>query len=147
IAARLEEAEIERSKRKPTEDLDAYDYYLRALAIANHMTREANAEALQLFNRAIQRDPDFALAHARAAYCYAHRKANSWMVDRERETGRAQGLGRGAMGIGGDAGFPPCSGGPVLAYVAGELTMVQRLSIGRLFSTPTWPLPGAQAVG
>jgi len=41
IARRLEEAEIERAKRKPTDDLDAYDYYLRGLAIANHMTREA----------------------------------------------------------------------------------------------------------
>jgi tetratricopeptide (TPR) repeat protein len=89
IARRLEEAEIERAKRKPTDDLDAYDYYLRGLAIANHMTREANDEALQLFNQAIQRDPDFALAHARAAYCYVHRKAGNWMVDRVAEVATA----------------------------------------------------------
>ena len=30
IAPKLEQAEIERTKRKPTENLDAYDYYLRA---------------------------------------------------------------------------------------------------------------------
>src|SRR3546814_8281231 len=32
IAPRLEHAEIERAKHKPTESLDAYDYYLRAMA-------------------------------------------------------------------------------------------------------------------
>ena len=31
IAPKLEQAEIERAKRKPTENLDAYDYYLRGL--------------------------------------------------------------------------------------------------------------------
>jgi adenylate cyclase len=34
IAPRLEQAEIERAKRKPTESLDAYDYYLRGMASA-----------------------------------------------------------------------------------------------------------------
>jgi hypothetical protein len=32
IARRLEQAEIERSKRKPTESLDAYDLFLRGMA-------------------------------------------------------------------------------------------------------------------
>ena len=32
IAPKLEQVEIERSKRKPTESLDAYDYYLRGIA-------------------------------------------------------------------------------------------------------------------
>src|SRR5262249_37316129 len=35
IAPRLEQAEIERAKRKPTESLDAYDYYLRGMASIN----------------------------------------------------------------------------------------------------------------
>ncbi|MGO7733676.1 hypothetical protein ACC704_37485, partial [Rhizobium johnstonii] len=32
ITPKVEEAEIERAKRKTTESLDAYDYYLRGLA-------------------------------------------------------------------------------------------------------------------
>ena len=32
IAPKLEQAEIERAKRKPTESLDAYDYFLRGMA-------------------------------------------------------------------------------------------------------------------
>src|SRR5215510_819499 len=33
MAPKLEQAEMERAKRKPTERLDAYDYYLRGMAI------------------------------------------------------------------------------------------------------------------
>jgi len=121
IARRLEDAEIERAKRKPTEDLDAYDYYLRGLAIANHMTRDANHEALQLFNRAIERDSDFALAHARAAHCYVIRKANGWIVDRELEIATAARLARRAIEIGRDDAVALSYGGHTLAYVVGDL--------------------------
>ena len=121
ITRRLEDAEIERAKRKPTEDLDAYDYYLRGLAIANHMTRDANQEALQLFDHAIQRDPDFTLAHARAAYCYVQRKANGWIVDREVEVATAARLARRAIEIGRDDAVALSYGGHTLAYVVGDL--------------------------
>ena len=39
IAPKLEEAEIERAKRKPTESLDAYDYFLRGMAAFHHGRR------------------------------------------------------------------------------------------------------------
>jgi adenylate cyclase len=65
IAPRLEQAEIERAKRKPTESLDAYDYYLRGLASCYQRNRESIDEALRLFYRAIELDPDFAAAMAR----------------------------------------------------------------------------------
>ena len=40
IAPKLEQAEIERTRRKPTENLDAYDYYLRGLAAFHQWTKE-----------------------------------------------------------------------------------------------------------
>ena len=47
--------------RKPTENLQAYDYYLRGRSY----TRRENLDfALQMFEQAIKLDPDFALAHA-----------------------------------------------------------------------------------
>src|SRR5262245_8482606 len=46
IAPQLQRAEIERAKHKPTESLDAYDCYLRAMAKLQHGTREAIDEAL-----------------------------------------------------------------------------------------------------
>src|SRR5271157_3711675 len=50
--------------RKPTENLQAYDYYLRGRSYA----RRENLEfALQMFEQAIKLDPNFALAHAGVA--------------------------------------------------------------------------------
>ncbi|MEK1930446.1 MAG: BTAD domain-containing putative transcriptional regulator, partial [Pararhizobium sp.] len=73
ITPKVEEAEIERSKRKPTESLDAYDYYLRGLAAFDRSitNRTVIDDALRLFMKAIDRDPEFAIAYARAARCYA----------------------------------------------------------------------------
>ena len=55
ISPQLERAEIERAKRKPTESLQAYDYYLRALSSFYQFTREQNIEALRA-ERSCQRD-------------------------------------------------------------------------------------------
>jgi adenylate cyclase len=60
IAPRLEQAEIERAKRKPTESLDAYDCYLRGLASLYQWTPEGTSEALRIFYRAIELDQEFA---------------------------------------------------------------------------------------
>jgi hypothetical protein len=71
ISPKLEQAEIERARRKPTENLDAYDYFLRGMAKVYQWTREANDEALRLFYRAIELDADFASAYGQATWCYA----------------------------------------------------------------------------
>jgi len=61
-APQLEQAEIERAKRKPTASLDAYDYYLQGMASYYASNKEAVSEALRLFSKAIGRDPAFASA-------------------------------------------------------------------------------------
>jgi TolB-like protein len=121
IAPKLEQAEIERVKRKPTERLDAYDYYLRGFPVLYGMTRETNEEALRLFNKAIGLDPDFALAYARAAQCYTFRKINGWMVDRQKEVTEAARLARRAVDLGRDDAVALAACGSVLAYVVGDL--------------------------
>jgi hypothetical protein len=70
----LERAEIERAKRKPTESLQAYDYYLRALSSFYQFTREQNIEALRLSQAANEIDPGFAAAYSLGAYSYLQRK-------------------------------------------------------------------------
>jgi TolB-like protein len=70
VAPAVEKAEIERAKRKPTENLDAYALYLRGSAkLYQFADRKANDEALRLFKSAIELDPDFASAYGRAAAC------------------------------------------------------------------------------
>jgi adenylate cyclase len=121
IAPRLERAEIERSKRKPTERLDAYDYYLRGMAGLIRWTKEANNEALSLFRRATNLDPNFASAYAMAARCYSQRIASGWVTDRAQEIAEAARLARRAAELGGDDAVALSSAGFALAYVAGEI--------------------------
>jgi TolB-like protein len=117
VAPRLEKAEIERANRKPTESLDAYDYCLRGLAAFHHSTREGIDEALQLFGRAIEIDPDFALPHGMAAWCYVHRKANGWRTDREQEIAKTARLARRAADLGKDDAIALSLAAHALAYV------------------------------
>ncbi len=69
IEPKLRTAEIERARRKPTVNLDAYDYYLRALPHIMSGTSESFAAALSLLERAVGLDPSYALAHAAIAHC------------------------------------------------------------------------------
>jgi TolB-like protein/class 3 adenylate cyclase len=121
IAPKLEQAEIERAKRKPTERLDAYDYYLRGMASVHLWTKEANSEALQLFSTAIEVDPEFASAYGMAAWCYAWRKWNGWMTDRVQEIAATERLVRRAAELGKDDAIALCRGGFSLGHVVGDL--------------------------
>ena len=91
IAPKLQREEIKRARRKPTENLDAYDYYLRGLAKAGWWTKDANSEALQLFCKAIELDPGLACAYGMAAWCYAQRKARGWMIEQCRKVRKLRG--------------------------------------------------------
>ncbi len=120
IGPKLEQAEIERSRRKPTESLDAYDYYLRGLAAMQQWSREASNEALSLFRRAIDLDPSFASAYGMAARCYSQRKTGGWMTDRVHEIAETARLARRAAELGRDDAVALCTAGFGLAYVVGD---------------------------
>ena len=121
IAPRLEQAEVERAKHKPTESLDAYDYFLRGIASLYSWTKESNDEALGLFNKAIELDPDFASAYGMASWCYVRRKGSRWMTDRVQETAEAARLGRRAVELGWDDPVALAWGGFSLAYVVHDV--------------------------
>jgi len=81
-----EEREI---ARKPTENPQAYDYYLRGRSYARRCTRPDLECAIQMYEHAIALDPNFAPAHAGLAYVYGlfyswHDHEQSWL-----EKGRA----------------------------------------------------------
>ncbi len=59
IEPRLRQSEIERASRKPTDSLDAYDLYLRALALRDKHTDEAMCEVIVLLKRALAIDPGY----------------------------------------------------------------------------------------
>jgi len=89
IAPKIEQAEIERAKRKSTGSLDAYDYYLHGLANLYQDTKEGNDEALRLFGKATELDPDFAVAYGMSALCYVGRWWKHWTLDPQQEASEA----------------------------------------------------------
>lgn len=121
IVRELERAEIERAKRKPTNSLDAYDYYLRGRANLNRGTREAIGEGLPLFYKAIELDPEFASAYAMAAWSHFWRKINGWMSDRTREIAEGTRLARRAVELGEDDAVALTRAGHALAHFEGDL--------------------------
>jgi serine/threonine protein kinase len=62
-----------RLRQKATEDLTAYDLYLRGIALVELLDRATNQRAIDVFKTAIDRDPNFALAHAGLARAYIER--------------------------------------------------------------------------
>ncbi len=64
LPRRVEAAQLEQSKQKPTENMQAYDYVLRAKDHHHKKTKEDNAKAIEMAHKAIELDPDYSLAHA-----------------------------------------------------------------------------------
>ena len=85
IEPRLLLSEMGRATRKPTENLDAYDLYLRALAQYHKLTDEGMCEAVNLLRRALAIDPSYAPAAALIGVCRATQISFDWGVsDAER---------------------------------------------------------------
>ncbi|KRB01832.1 MULTISPECIES: winged helix-turn-helix domain-containing tetratricopeptide repeat protein [Pseudomonas] len=146
IAPQLERAEIERAKRKPTESLDAYDYYLRGMAKLHSGSREAIEQALPMFYQAIELDTEFASAYGMAAWCHFWRKLNGWMADRPAEIAEGIRLARLAVTLGRDDAVALTRGGHALAHLAGEVDAgIALLDRARLLNpnlAPAWFLGG-----
>jgi TolB-like protein/Flp pilus assembly protein TadD len=70
LKVKLTLEEQERFKRAPTDNLEAYDYLLRGAESLYRGTKEANAQARQLFERAIALDPKYAGAYAWLGWTY-----------------------------------------------------------------------------
>jgi TolB-like protein/class 3 adenylate cyclase len=122
IAPAVEKAEIERAKRKPTESLDAYALYLRGSdRLYQVASRQANEEALRLFNSAIELDPDFASAYGRAAHCYGIARANGWISVTPSEIAEVTRLAQRAVELGKDDAIALACGGWALAVVVRDL--------------------------
>jgi len=83
LEVEIREAELTRIRRKPTEDLSAYDAFIRAEGLFLRFTR-ADAEAAREFLlRAIELDPEYAQAHGLLAGAYQVSVSMNWDPDPE----------------------------------------------------------------
>ncbi|HSO47899.1 MAG TPA: hypothetical protein VLQ68_08215, partial [Rhizobiaceae bacterium] len=74
-------AEVERARRKPPQELGAYDYTMRALHHVWMLEKYEAAKALDLLEKALDIDPEYPLALALAAWCWAQRAVYNWTDD------------------------------------------------------------------
>jgi TolB-like protein/Tfp pilus assembly protein PilF len=146
IAPKIEQAEIDRAKHKPTDSLDAYDYYLRAMMYFNQWTSESISEALRLFHKAIELDPGFATAHGLAAWCYVRRRLSGWMKDPLQEMPELERLARRAGELANNDAVALYSGGWALVQVPGYVeegaAMIDRALTLNPNMTSAWMLKG-----
>jgi TolB-like protein/class 3 adenylate cyclase/Tfp pilus assembly protein PilF len=63
IAPRLQQSDIERARRKPTERMDAYDCFLRGMAAVMDPSKWSTSEAQDWARQAMRLDPTYAAAH------------------------------------------------------------------------------------
>ena len=84
VEPNVQRSEIERSRRKRPESLDAYDLYLRAVPYTASQMPEDARVAIQYLQRALQLDPGYAAANALIAWCYEWRFARAGFDDADR---------------------------------------------------------------
>src|SRR5262249_39639626 len=94
LAGKLEHAAWAAAKRKRTESMLAYDYFLQGIERHQRFTKEDNEKARRLHEQAIKMDPEFAQAHAELAFTWV----SAWDEDLDeayRLAGRAVALDEG----------------------------------------------------
>ncbi len=64
LLGEIQISSLQRSKRKPTENMTSYEYLLRGKEKHHHFKKESNKEALQYFDQAIEADANNAQAYA-----------------------------------------------------------------------------------
>jgi adenylate cyclase len=97
IEPTLRNLEIERAANKPTESLDAYDLYLRALSHVDQFTRADFDEGARLLRRAMMLDPRFALAKALTAHIFQMAVVRGWCPADGAEAAEGVALARSAL--------------------------------------------------
>jgi adenylate cyclase len=121
IEPTLQAAEIRRSAERPTNDMTAYDLYLRAYALAFTWERDAIIRALDLLEQAIERDPRYGAALVEAASRHFEMHVNGWSEDPEESRRKGVELTRRALQVAGDDPNVLCKAAYALGYFGEEL--------------------------
>jgi tetratricopeptide (TPR) repeat protein len=79
ILGEIELASLNRAKRKPTENMSSYEFLLRGKEGHHAIDKEANANALEMFDKAIESDPSNAQAYAWKACTMGQALGRGWL--------------------------------------------------------------------
>ncbi len=81
LAFKVDATERERVMRKGPGNLDAYDYWLRGRNIWFRFTKEANAQARNLYEKAIELDPNWGRPYGYMAWVHVNDVRFGWSED------------------------------------------------------------------
>jgi adenylate cyclase len=156
IEPALEAAEIRHSVERPTSDLTAYDFDLRALALTFTWEKNATIQALNLLEQSIERDSQFGLALAAAALRHFDLHVNGWSNNPDVNRQMGISLARRALQVAGDDANVLSAAGFVLAYFGEEIDVAMGLvdralalnpSLARAWQRSGWPKAMGWATG
>ena len=137
IEPTLQAAEIRRSSERPTNDLTAYDLYLRAYAMFWSSARHI-PEALRLTKQAIARDPRYGPALAWAAYCYVALLHGNRSENREADRRECIDFARRALQVAGDDPGVLTNAAYALAYFSEDIGAMMALVDRALAINPSF---------
>jgi adenylate cyclase len=137
IEPALQAAETQRSARRPTTDLTAYDVYLRADAIVASSARQV-PEALQLLEQAIARDPNYGTALAEAAICCMRLCVDGTTADREADIRKGADYAHRALRAAGDDPGVLANAAQALAHFGEDLGAMTALADRALSINPSY---------
>jgi adenylate cyclase len=120
IEPKLRQSEIERASRKPTESLDAYDLYLRAVAEYYKLGSENYRAAIQLTTRALESDSSYGPAAALISWCRAIQRSHGWVQFSAEVVAETARLAKQAIVTGRDDPDTLWMAGYAVAMFAGE---------------------------
>ena len=98
----IRQAEIDRCRRKPPQDLGAYDYVMRSMSFVWALNQNDNLEALRLLKLALEMDPNYPLAQSLMAWCYGQQAIYNWSSTMEETKAEALRLAKLAASLNGD---------------------------------------------
>ncbi len=99
LAVKVQTMERERTMRKETDNLEAYDYVLRGREYFSRTTRSTNIEARKMFERAIELDPHYAAAYAGLGWTYRQAVGHGWTEFPNQALQQAHDLAQKALDI------------------------------------------------
>ena len=121
IEPNLRAAEVERARRKPVENLQAYDLMLRSLPYHHVYTREFVAEAARLLRSAVEIDPSYAPALGYLASCQWAMVSQNWVDRSDPLVANMVHLAQTALGLDGNDPEVLTQAAFILALPGGDL--------------------------
>jgi adenylate cyclase len=125
IEPKLRQSEIERAVRKPTQSLDAYDLYLRALAHYYRYTEQDYTEAVALLRQALAIDPSYGPPAALIGWCHLIQRVQGWGTVSDDDIGAGIRLARQALEAGRDDPDTMVPAACTLFYGGGETALAE----------------------